>query len=375
MARKGRNIYKRKDGRWEGRVRDTDGKDGKYVSFYGHSYNEVKEKMERFVPQKKPSGSSKDLTVEEALEQWVQGNENAWKPSTRSCYIHQIRKFLIPELGNYKCSHLNNQILQEFVQRHGELSRLYLKNICGLLQRSIRYVNLVYECEFHIPEIQPNALGAKRKEGTQKEIPAAADLARLENYLLERPEDDTCLGILLAMYTGIRIGELCALKWENICLEEGCLTVARTLQRVRRVDQGEEKDADTEKTEILVTYPKSASSMRKIPIPAFVLRQLRSSGAGKSGCLIRGKKKEYAEPRTVQYRFGVILKQCGLSSFNFHQLRHVFASRCLQQGFDCKTLSELLGHSSVQITMNTYVHSSEERKKKLMERLTIHEVA
>lgn len=375
MARKGRNIYKRKDGRWEGRVRDPEGKDGRYVSVYGHSYSEVKEKMERFVPDKKYSGFSRDLTVEEALEQWVRGNQNAWKPSTRSCYIHQIRKFLIPELGKCKCSDLNNQIFHEFVQRHGELSRLYLKNICGLLQKSIRYVNLVYECEFHIPEVQTNSIGVKRPEGAQKGIPMAADLAQLETWLLERPGDDTCLGILLAMYTGIRIGELCALKWEDICLEEGCLTVTRTLQRVRRVDSGEAEADGTQKTEILLTYPKSACSMRKIPIPAFVLRQLCRSSVEKSGCLIRGKKKEYAEPRTVQYRFGMILKQCGVSAFNFHQLRHVFASRCLQQGFDCKTLSELLGHSSVQTTMNTYVHSSEERKKKLMERLTIHEVA
>ena len=132
------------------------------------------------------------------------------------------------------------------------------------------------------------------------------------------------------------------------------------MQRIRTFQQ--EKSG----TKVIVTGPKSRSSNREIPLPAYLLEFLKGLKGTKEGYVLSGKKKEYLEPRTLQYRFRKILDTLGLPSFNFHMLRHIFATNCISHGFDMKTLSELLGHSNVATTMRIYVHSDMERKKMLM---------
>ncbi|MCM1480907.1 MAG: site-specific integrase, partial [Muribaculaceae bacterium] len=164
------------------------------------------------------------------------------------------------------------------------------------------------------------------------------------------------VGILLSAATGIRIGELCALKWENIDLEKSIITVKQTVQRVMKNSGG---------TQLLVTSPKSACSDREIPLPDFIIPYLKTVRTADDCFLLSGGEK-IVEPRTMQYRFKSLLKKANLPYVNFHALRHMFATNCVALGFDVKTLSEILGHSSVQITLNRYVHSSMERKKSCM---------
>lgn len=165
------------------------------------------------------------------------------------------------------------------------------------------------------------------------------------------------------MTTGIRIGELCALQWKDIDLEKRILTVSKTMQRVQV--QGGDK-----KTKLVITEPKSESSRRKIPIPKGMIAFLEKF-KGKDSEYIVSDKEKPIEPRAMQYRFQKILKNVKLPSVHFHALRHIFASTCIKLGFDVKALSELLGHSTVELTLNRYVHSSFEQKIKYMERLAI----
>ena len=185
---------------------------------------------------------------------------------------------------------------------------------------------------------------------------------KLQEYIGHNQNKAT-LGVALSMTTGIRIGELCALQWQDIDLEKRILTVSKTMQRVQI--QGGDK-----KTKLVITEPKSESSRRKIPIPKGMIAFLEKFKSKDSEHIVSGKEKPI-EPRAMQYRFQKILKNVKLPSVHFHALRHIFASTCIKLGFDVKALSELLGHSTVELTLNRYVHSSFEQKIKYMERLAV----
>ena len=220
------------------------------------------------------------------------------------------------------------------------------------------YTRERYNCDISLPVLPV----FQNKKG-RIELPGEKTLAALENYLLENIEEDTCGGIIIALYTGIRIGELCALTWEDIDWEEGILQVKKNLQRIREADNLENR------TRVIMLDPKTADSMRFIPIPPAISGLLQAQKR-KTGFIISGRKNAWADPRTVQYRFKKILQKCGVEYFNFHMLRHAFATRCVAMGFDIKSLSEILGHSNVQITMSLYVHPTIQQKKKLMDRFT-----
>ena len=172
------------------------------------------------------------------------------------------------------------------------------------------------------------------------------------------------LGIILCLYTGLRVGEICALKWQDINFTEQCISVHHTMQRIKNRNATE-----TQKTEIMISSPKSECSVRKIPIPDDIFILLKQLRCSPETFFLTGSK-SYIEPRTMQNRFKSTLKQCHIADFNFHALRHTFATRCIECGFDVKSLSEILGHASVNITMNRYVHPSMETKQRNMNRLT-----
>ncbi|MFR9000911.1 MAG: site-specific integrase [Anaerobutyricum soehngenii] len=170
------------------------------------------------------------------------------------------------------------------------------------------------------------------------------------------------LGILICMYTGIRLGEICALTWEDISLTEGSIYIDKTIQRVQKEHNGK-------KTMLIIATPKTPSSIRTIPIPNQLLQIIKSSELPQKGYLLTGSTEKYIEPRTYQYHFKKLLQRCKIPETNFHALRHTFATRCVELGFDIKTLSEILGHSSINITLNRYVHPSFDLKKQNMNKM------
>lgn len=368
MSRRGANIYKRKDGRWEGRIAGKDAKKGdrKYRSVYGKNYNEVKTKLELMKRSLRPAGEPVKGSLADIMETWLREKRPAWKKTTYAAYCQAAYKHIIPGLGNVRADKVDGKALEDFAEsmRRGAgesvISEGYLRNICGIMLRALKFVKKKYNYAIEIPENL--SMPARRSRAV---LPGRQDLAVLERYLIEHAGDDTCLGILTAFYTGMRIGEICALTWESINFSEGVIYVRRNLQRVKaEADRGQKTG-----TEILVQTPKTDTSFRTIPIPPALAALLGKYRGKDEKYVIRGRKKEWVEPRTLQYRFAKILKACGIESFHFHMLRHAFASRCIDRGFDVKSVSEILGHSSVQVTLNLYVHSSMEHKKELMSKL------
>ena len=181
------------------------------------------------------------------------------------------------------------------------------------------------------------------------------------NYL-KRKNDSYCRGILLIICSGIRIGEICALKNEDFDLCEKKFLISKTLQRVQYIGNSKKK------TKIIIQSTKTLNSTRTIPIPISYYDYLKIE---KNDNYFLTQTSKYMEPRTVRYKFKKILKELNLTNVTVHSLRHSFASQCIELGFDYNCLSEILGHSSPSTTMNIYVHSKQDFKKKCMDKFTL----
>ena len=171
------------------------------------------------------------------------------------------------------------------------------------------------------------------------------------------------MGILLCLFTGLRVGEICALTWGDVDFLNRKLHVSKTLQRIQ-MPAGENT-----RTKVCILSPKSPCSVRDIPIPEDIFKILKEY-KGLPNCYLLTGTVNFMEPRTLQYHFRAIMHKCGLEWASMHTCRHTFATRCIELGFDMKTLSEILGHSNVSITMNRYVHPSMEIKQQNMDRLS-----
>ena len=147
------------------------------------------------------------------------------------------------------------------------------------------------------------------------------------------------IGILLCLFTGMRVGEICALKWEDISFQEKSIYVHKTMQRLQI------PGSTFQKTRVTVTSPKSKCSTRTIPIPDNLVQLIQQNFPNRQGYVLASPDEEYIEPRTMQNYFCYVQRQCGLTPVNFHALRHTFATRCIELGFDVKSLSEILGHA------------------------------
>jgi len=188
---------------------------------------------------------------------------------------------------------------------------------------------------------------------------------RFVSFLLE-DTDEYKLGVLLALLTGMRIGEVCALKCGNVSLSEGLIRVNSTMQRLKALDG----EADG-KTRIVISDPKSDSSSRIIPLTEYALKICSAHVCDNpKAFLLTGEENRYIEPRTLQYRMKRYTEACGIEGVHFHTLRHTFATRCVEVDFEIKSLSEILGHSNPRITLERYVHSSLELKRNNMKKLS-----
>ena len=176
---------------------------------------------------------------------------------------------------------------------------------------------------------------------------------RLTDFLLD-DIDLSKIGILLSLYSGIRLGELCGLQWNDIDMAEKTIYIKRTIQRI---EGG-----------FCIDTPKTVYSERIVPIPCFVFEILQKHENKNKMCYVVSGNENFVKPRTYQSRFKRYLKQCNLPDYHFHTLRHTFATRAIELGFDPKSLSEILGHANTKITLDLYVHPSIEAKQEQMNR-------
>lgn len=370
MPRKGENIYKRKDGRWEGRyIKEYDfNNKAKYASVYAHSYSEVKHKL---TLAKFTCSSSKIAADSESFEmyatKWLLEIKPQIKHSTFVKYTNILNNHIISFYGDKKVKDITTDSIKNFisiklkegnVKNKSGLSPKTVKDIISVVKLILQYAGDLGEntsCNFDQLTIRT---ATSPEHNINKETQN-----RLTAFLIEQI-DYTKLGILLCLYTGIRIGELCAIRYDDILINEKIIRITKTMQRLQTFSSDSDK-----KTKIVITEPKSESSQREIPIPDFLMDIILTFDYKSDAYILTGKNDKYVEPRTLEYRFKACLKKCGLNDYKFHQLRHRFATQCIELGFDIKSLSEILGHASVNITLNRYVHASMELKRMNMNKL------
>ena len=361
MPKRGENIYKRKDGRWEGRVKIDASSQKK--SIYGHSYREVKQKISSY-KQSIPEPKTPTLTFEKILEEWLLQKKTTVKASTYNKYRNLSVSYILPELGDMNIGEItsakvNALIANLLTNANGvRLSPKTIRDVCMIIKACLRYASISYS-------IPTNQLDLYIPSAPPKEIHALSfnEQKTLEDCLLKNL-DLRKLGIIICLYTGLRIGEICALKWQNIDLDAGTIFISSTLQRVQTF-------GDTQKTEVLESTPKSQCSIRTIPLPESLIELMRPYSVENDGAyILTGVDNSFIEPRLYEYIFNKYVFEAGIPTVNFHTLRHTFATRCIELDFDIKSLSEILGHSNTKITLDRYVHPSIERKRVQMNRLS-----
>lgn len=367
MARRGENIYHRKDGRWEGRYiigRKQNGKP-RFGYVYGRQYIEVKRTLTilKAKAAKNPAPvleAYRNGTLEAWVDYWLEAMTKPYVDiSTYRIYKSQAEKHIIPRIGGLQVGEIRQDDVQDFVNEIKKgLAPSMVHNVCRLLKSifvAARDKSLIGEIPF----------GKVRKP--QNKVKRPRVLACSEQLRLERDVAQTGeLEYIVCLYAGLRLGEVCALRWEDIDFEEKMLYVNHTLKRVPCKEGGA-------KTKLILDTPKTENSRREMPIPAFLAWQLKEKMARENGretdFVFQSPRGGCLDPRTLQERLKKKFKKLKVRGAHFHTLRHTFATRCLEKRIGIETLSELLGHSTPQITIQYYAHCTRENKIKSIRRL------
>lgn len=368
MPRRGENIYHRKDGRWEGRYIKTYSANKKaiYGYVYANTYSEAKQKL---ISARNSAPSSDETFSEFSFNQiviyWLNKKRNSVKTSTITRYETKIYNHIMPIFADYKIGEITTLMLENFVfslstkgntRSNTTFSSKTIADTIAILKSILRYAEQ-FECVLHC-----NLDCLKIKTETRETKVLTREEQIQVNNQLSQSDDYTSIGILLSLYTGIRIGEVCSLTIDDIDFSISKMHIWRTLQRVP------DRTSQTTKTKLIFTEPKTKKSKRDIPLPYFVTERIKDKKYS-TGCFLLSGTPIPVEPRTLENRYNKFMKELNISDTTFHTLRHTFATRCVEAQFDIKTLSDLLGHSSVNITLNRYVHSSYELKEENMKKI------
>lgn len=370
MPRRGENIRKRKDGRWEARFPKGKNEKGKtiYGAVYGSTYKEAKEKRrQRLENPPVDQANGTDNSFGNLLTLWIADNKVRLKASTLYRYQYLIDTHILPEFGIRSIDSITSTVINSFLSdklEHGRLdgsgglSAAYVRSITLIINSALRFgmdqgLCSVGRLKINKPTVMP------------KELPVLSSQQQLVlESLLQTDTDETKLGVLISLYAGLRIGEICALTWNDIDLKNKVIYVRNTVVRVKSTAE------DSAKTHLIIDTPKTAASLRCIPICSTLLSALTSCAARATSQYVVSYTSNFVSPRTYDYRFKKLLDACQIPRINYHALRHTFATRCIEAGVDVKSLSEILGHGDVSITLNTYVHSSMDLKRIQLEKIT-----
>jgi len=307
-----------------------------------------KEKLDYFL--------TKDISFQQLVEEWLLYKKHRVKVSTFCRYQYDIHTYLEPLFQAYCLKDFRFFDLQNLVENL--IQNLSCKSVRDILCIFKSILKLAEEKHHYSLYLQPYATPQKAQQKIH--ILSQEEKRKLENACFERHTLKS-LGILLCLHTGMRLGEICALQWKNIHLANANIEIESTLQRVY-LEKG--------KTSILISSAKTFHSLRTIPLSSKLVTLLQDlEPPSPDAFFLTSTTNQYVEPRNLQYYFHKLLQESNLPPYNFHILRHTFATNCIQVGMDSKSLSELLGHSNVEITLNKYVHFSSEMAQKYLEML------
>lgn len=358
MARRGDNIHKRKDGRWEGRYKNGFKTDGsvKYSSVYAYTYTECKHilaEMKTYSRDEKFKVST-EKKFADVLHKWISANQIRLKGATVAKYMNVIQTHILPALGGIKMSKIESGTINLFLEKqlkggglnHGEaLSPSYVRTMAIIIEAVINYA-------------VTEGLCSPLRSPINKPVIPKKDLLILTRFEEENLTkkllldfSKTAMGTLLALQAGLRIGEVCALRWSDIDFEKNLIHVRNTVARV--IDGNNES-----KTKSVIDLPKTASSLRDVPMTSTLRNVCLVALGNRTSEYVVSNNKAFVSTRTFDYRYRQLLKKHGIPEVAFHTLRHTYATRCAENGMDAKTLSRLLGHSSSNTSLNIYVHPS-----------------
>jgi len=302
-------------------------------------------------------------TFNELVDLWMPYHRQFIKESTYSNYSNIVDNHLLKDFHGEKLSIFTNQLLQKYVidkcnngsLKRNRLSVKTVKDIMVVFKLLLRY-SFTYGLRdsFDLSVRYP-----KMTQSMKPMIITNKDIRKIV-ITVSKGEDQKDIGILFSLLSGLRIGEICALRYGDICLQTDSILVSRTLQRIYT-----KKD----KTRIIETSPKTASSIRNIPLSIELKRVLDLKIKNQEFYILSNSTKP-VEPRLLRNRFNNILMLNKLPHYKFHALRHTFATKCIEIKIDYKTISTLLGHSNINTTLNLYVHPSHSQKKKAINKLT-----
>lgn len=355
------SITKRKDGRFMGRFfigYDINGK-SMYQYVYGKTYDEAQEKVIIGKAIESRLLSKKNISVRQAYTEWLDFVVNRVKESSYANYKLKFENHILPEFGDMLCTDLSAPVINSFIAKKlsNGLSASYVKDIWVVFKTMLKYTQDEHDFKLSLKNI---ALPKCEKKESQKIDNSEQNL--LIKYL-KKNMDLTSFCVLISLFMGLRIGELCGLKWCDVDFQNKILHINRTVQRVNISD-------GNRKTKIIISSPKSQTSRRSISIPDHLMEYFKKFKSD-DDCYILSGCEDVIEPRTMQYRYKKIIKAAQISSHNYHQLRHTFATNCIQNGFDIKTLANILGHSNVNLTLNRYVHPDIFHERKLMNKICL----
>ena len=364
---KGENIFKRKDGRWEARYIKGYELSGKirYGFCYGKTYREAKEKVTKckaaLVNGQPVPGAASRHRFSFYCDEWLRMRKAKVKESTYIKYDTALQKHIKPKLGGCFPMGITTGLIDEFTAEllfEDELAPKTVHDVLVVLHGILKYTASCFSAGF--PAIEIHYPKPCRKE---MRVLSREEQTRFVSYLLD--DMDTCkFGVLLTLFTGVRIGELCALRWGNISVNEQTIRIDATLQRLR--DTGA---AGASRTRIVIGTPKSDTSVRTIPITDYTAALCGKMDPHNPSAYVLTGTENFMEPRTLQYRMEKYARECGLEGVHFHTLRHTFATRAVEVGFEIKSLSEVLGHATTTITLDRYVHASLLLKRDNMKKL------
>lgn len=363
MARKGENIYKRKDGRWEARYiisRDEYGR-ARYRSVYAKTYTEARKKRQEAISRSHMQMREEEqdtATIGDISNRWLNDCAHKWKESTICRYREKLDIYILPYFERRKISDVSTAEVESFISMiqtdgmpgRNPISAGTARSVLSILKQ-IRLHAIKMDCQVRY-NTECITIRTRKSDITV----FSENEERKLVAQLKADTDETDAGLLTCLFTGIRIGELCALKYDNIDLDDSLIRIRATMQRLPDHSGG------SKRTRVVIGKPKSECSVRDIPINkelSEVLRKFYKPDA----FLLTGDKNRFVEPKTVENRFKSILKKCGLKPAGVHTCRHTFSCRCIERGMDPKTLSEILGHANVATTLNTYVHSNRKSKE------------
>lgn len=300
-----------------------------------------------------------DKLLKDIIEEWKEDKKQYVKKSTFAAYQLLIQNHILPRFGEMK--EVKEEDVQSFAleKLNAGLSEKTIKDIIIVLKMILKFAVK----SGYLDYVQIDVKFPTNQQKKELEVFSKSDQKKFMNYLRDNFTFKN-LGIFICLSTGMRIGEICGLRWQDVDVDDGVIMVRHTLQRIYILDEGERH------TEIILDTPKTSNSIRDIPMSSELLRIMKQfNKVVNDDYFVISNDINPIEPRTYRNYYKRLCKKLDIPELKFHGLRHSFATRCIEANGDYKTVSVLLGHSNISTTLNLYVHPNKEQKKKLINKM------